>query len=112
MHKIKGGEAFHLITLLSPVYSIVNLFGIGLVSEGLILGKPCYGSLGTIIPIPVQGWRTREDRQRSHNVRKSEEIIVDNRLISVTTGNGSLEIVGNNNFRDLFQNTAWHSHTP
>ena len=33
MHKVKGSEAFHLIAVQSPVYGIVNLFNIGLVTE-------------------------------------------------------------------------------
>lgn len=50
MHKIKGSEAFHLIALQTPVCGIVNLFKIGLVAECRILGQPCNGSLGAIIP--------------------------------------------------------------
>ena len=50
MHKIKGGETFHLVALQPPVRGIVNLFNIGLVAECRILGKPCNGSLCTIVP--------------------------------------------------------------
>ena len=50
MYKVKGGEAFHLIALQTPVCGIVNLFEISLVSERRILGKLRYGSLDTVIP--------------------------------------------------------------
>ena len=50
MYKVKGGEAFHLIALKTPICGIVNLFEIGLVSERRIPGKPHYGSLGMVIP--------------------------------------------------------------
>lgn len=49
MHKIKGGEAFHLIALQPPVCGIVNLFKIGLIAECRIPGQPCNGSLSLII---------------------------------------------------------------
>lgn len=37
MHKIKGGETFHLIAVQSPVRGIVNLLNISLVAECRIL---------------------------------------------------------------------------
>ena len=48
MHKIKGGETFHLIAVQSPVRGIVNLLNISLVAECRIFGEPCNGSLGAI----------------------------------------------------------------
>ena len=38
IHKVKGGEAFHLVTVQFPVYGIVNLLNISLVTECRI---PC-----------------------------------------------------------------------
>ena len=37
MYKVKGGEAFHLIALKTPICGIVNLFEIGLVSNAAFL---------------------------------------------------------------------------
>ena len=37
MYKVKGGEAFHLIALKTPICGIVNLFEIGLISIILAL---------------------------------------------------------------------------
>ena len=67
MYKVKGGEAFHLIALQPPVCGIVNLFEISLVSERRILGKPRYGSLGTVIPFSCK--EHRKESVRSHGLR-------------------------------------------
>ena len=56
MHKIKGGETFHLVAIQPPVRGIVDLFNIGLVTECRILGKSCNGIY--LLFIRVQGaWK-------------------------------------------------------
>ena len=67
MHKIKGGETFHLVVIQPPVRGIVDLFNIGLVTECRILGKPCNGSLRTIVPFACE--EHGKERVRSHGLR-------------------------------------------
>ena len=67
MHKIKGGETFHLVAIQPPVRGIVDLFYIGLVTECRILGKPCNGSLRTIVPFACE--EHGKERVRSHGLR-------------------------------------------
>lgn len=52
MHKVKGGQTFHPVTLQPSVCGIVDLFKVGLVAKCRILGKPCYDGLGTVVPFP------------------------------------------------------------
>ena len=67
MHKIKGGETFHLIAVQSPVRGIVNLLNISLVAECRIFGEPCNGSLGAIVPFACK--EHGKERVRSHGLR-------------------------------------------
>ena len=67
MHKIKGGETFHLVAIQPPVRGIVDLFNIGLVTECRILGKPCNGSLRTIVPFACK--EHGKERVRGHGLR-------------------------------------------
>lgn len=67
MHKIKGGETFHLIAVQSPVRGIVNLLNISLVAECRIFGEPCNGSLGAIVSFACK--EHGKERVRSHGLR-------------------------------------------
>ena len=67
MHKIKGGEMFHLIAVQSPVRGIVNLLNISLIAECRIFGEPCNGSLGAIVPFACK--EHGKERVRSHGLR-------------------------------------------
>ena len=67
MHKIKGGETFHLVAIQPPVRGIVDLFNIGLVAECRILGKPCNGSLRTIVSFARE--EHGKERVRGHGLR-------------------------------------------
>ena len=68
VHEIQGGEAFHLIALQPPVRGIVYIFKIGLVTECRIPGKPCYGSLGTMVPFPCK--KHGKESVRRHGLRR------------------------------------------